>query len=562
MIKGFKYSLSVVAVSALCIVPVSAKNIINFNDIGLKEVSQKQNGEWNHYIVKIADANKTIKWSISKILPPSMKNYVNEIYAPNDLNNKEFAIDINEKRLNSGEKDSIHIYPLSNGAEADSLLSYMATNKKGLYLTLKDNSYSGRLEDINFQSQNSKKNFVNWNGIKFDCSEKNSVKSCSFYQNTFQAGSNNPQDKGSLKVENLKCFYSLDTEYIGSQSCSLDNINFNINDDNGKEEITLNALSTKSDTKLVGKDRVESKSNFSIDEIKADIPNSKNKVYFDIKNISIAENIQNISRNDWDTINQLSQNPEWIKDKKSLAELAKTLKSPMDFLMLLKIASVNLNVNSNKKEVAINISNYNGKYNLKFGEFLKYDELTQIDGVDFLKKDTQNIGAHLRNFKFGWGIDKIYNALPELLTTLSKSIDENGTANGFGEEQEKEFKNILQTVVNKGIEIHIAPISIESLKFDNNMLPSFGPDSINLKAQLKANSMTLDNPMATMMLLGLLNGEGEIVLPVQDFQTILSMIPPKMANMARMLAKKEGNNIVYKIKYQNGGLTVNGMPMM
>jgi len=102
----------------------------------------------------------------------------------------------------------------------------------------------------------------------------------------------------------------------------------------------------------------------------------------------------------------------------------------------------------------------------------------------------------------------------------------------------------------------------QSLKFDNNMLPSFGPDSINLKAQLKANSMTLDNPMATMMLLGLLNGEGEIVLPVQDFQTILSMIPPKMANMARMLAKKEGNNIVYKIKYQNGGLTVNGMPMM
>ena len=119
-------------------------------------------------------------------------------------------------------------------------------------------------------------------------------------------------------------------------------------------------------------------------------------------------------------------------------------------------------------------------------------------------------------------------------------------------------------MLNQGIKAYIDPFAVgASTVTDNASAPlHLAGLSLWVKAQLKPNNVALDNPLAPMLLLGNFLADGELKIAAKDFQTILSLLPPDVASLAKNLAIRDGEKILFRIRYENGGLTVNGMPIM
>ncbi len=551
--------------------PSMQKHSIDFGEMGLTVLSVSKTGPVERYAVQIDDPIKALKWGADKILPRFTVLKLKDSKIVHDLRGANFVVEIDWRRYERGESDSIHLYPLQTAAQTrDTLPAKLAKEHRGVYLTV-DKAHghiSGRVEPMDFLSASADKNFLQWKGAGFDCNAGAEKKSCTLNGGHFSVGSRGGKSPGVLTIEGAGCSYTVDAHLLGMQECHLPVMKLSFIQGQEKSDFELEKLRLRSDVSPDGNTTVNYRAFLELGKFAGKVVETNQTTTFTFDGLSLSGGTEHLDRSAWEGLTMLLEGENnatgpanAVLWKKRLIHL---LSDGNLYRYGLKLSSAEFEVTSPKQTVQGSLRDWQGDYALTLGEFVRYDEENRIDEIDFAQRGGGNaLAGKVQGFALGYGLDRLYNPLPDFVDlVVDVATQPGGPSEKLTPEQEQRIREILTTMVHRGTQAHLAPLHIEKVTFSQGGLPSFGPLAFQVKAKLKANSVDLNNPMAPMMLLGSFLAHGELRLTKRDFQTLLPLLPPDLAKMARMIAKKEGNTVRFVIRFENGGLTVNGVPMM
>ncbi len=531
---------------------------IDFRDKGVLVLTQTQNGDIKHYVVEIRDSNKLFKWIIKNIFSDSVvKVFRSTNYNFSYLNGVHFAIDIDWKRYNNLQDNSIHIYLVGNNQfDKNSFLSYLVRERRGVYLTVNPSTYSFKVkfEKMNFQQNDSDKNYLVWNGAKIECTHIALFHQCNIKGGYFTIGSKGKDSPGSLLIDNLGCSYKMDSKLLGEGECHLDSLNLAYLENLAMNNFNIEDLNISDRATLSKNQNVVYRAFFNLGKFDARVPSISDTTELSIRDFKLDGGSNNIKPRVWknlieklgDSLSNLKSINRYYFSKDSLLLPFLDGNNSYDFHISLKYGSFK-NFSSNSSNAG-EIEGWKSNYRLKTSRLLNYSEFTKIDSISFEERTLINgsYSGKVKSIVLNYGIDNLYNPLPILLI------------NRNSENRDK----ILNKMLNTGVKVYFSPLSIGQTRFTQ------GGDSISMgnmkfkaQAELMKNQVNMKNSMAPLMILGNIFANGKLQLQERDFSSLLSLFPKKVAIVLRTLAKSENGVVYFIIRFQNGGLTINGMPI-
>uniref|UniRef100_UPI0025F52761 hypothetical protein n=1 Tax=Nitratifractor sp. TaxID=2268144 RepID=UPI0025F52761 len=540
--------------------PVSAQAAqrIDFSAMGLTVLSVAKEGKIERYEVQISDPARVLAWGAGEVLPRMAARALKGSGIARDLRGARFVVEIDWRRYERGESDSIHLYPLQTAAQTrDTLPAKLAKEHRGVYLTV-DKAHghiSGRVEPMDFLSASADKNFLQWKGAGFDCNAGAEKKSCTLNGGHFSVGSRGGKSPGVLTIEGAGCSYTVDAHLLGMQECHLPVMKLSFIQGQEKSDFELEKLRLRSDVSPDGNTTVNYRAFLELGKFAGKVVETNQTTTFTFDGLSLSGGTEHLDRSAWEGLTMLLEGENnatgpanAVLWKKRLIHL---LSDGNLYRSGLKLSSAEFEVTSPKQTVQGSLRDWQDDYALTLGEFVRYDEENRIAEIDFAQRGGGNaLAGKVRGFALGYGLDRLYNPLPDFVDlVVDVATQPGGPSKKLTPEQEQRIREILTTMVHKGIQAHLAPLRIEKVTFSQGGLPSFGPLAFQAKAKLKANSVDLNNPMAPMMLLGSLLAHGELRLTKRDFRMLLPLLPPALAKMARMIALREGDTVRFVIRF-------------
>jgi len=214
---------------------------------------------------------------------------------------------------------------------------------------------------------------------------------------------------------------------------------------------------------------------------------------------------------------------------------------------------------------SVKLKTYTARGEGELNDTITYKETDRFGTIDVLDANGKRLFG-TQNLTFGFGVVKLSNLLPTLMDTIAEAAvaDANRTA-GIPPQLEQKLKQAGVDLIQKGFEIYLDPIHWDTLSA-NGKGKHIAMDKLdfNIHANLAPNHVPVDfnNPLTGMMLLNSFGANGKLVLKQKDLQTLAKILPPQAGMMLMMFAKQQGDEVVYVIEFKNGGLTINGQPLM
>jgi len=361
-----------------------------------------------------------------------------------------------------------------------------------------------------------------------------------------------------LGYKDMVCHIDKTNAYLGKQECDIPTI-FMITDKSRANEINIVVNDTILKYDAVAKNK-KVKENMEFD-IKSILINKD----ISIKDIKLSGLIENMDEDALKTYTQLIETPS-NNNKEDIAKLISlTGKLYSNGITMSYDASIKA-IDASLDSINVSLENYSGHGEGKADNEINYHEKSTIKKL--IISDSKNKANEfvLNDFRFGYGIKNIFNFIPKTMDILSViSTEENTTK--IENIMQQDATKLADETLNYGMGFEISTLGFDSVKFSDQKHKAsnysvgktdFDIDVALLKNKLKAEDI-INNPL---MLLGYLKSDGKLVIPIKDLQELAKKPEFAMLGMLMMMAKIEGENAVFVIKFENGKLLVNGQPMM
>jgi len=537
---------------------------IDLNQMGLAITAIKRDKDIDSYLVKIVEPNRFLEWVADKLMPRESIN-IKETQIADKLNGIRFMMDINWRLFKESKEDSIHIYPYIGSSDSASILKLLANDKKGIYLTInqKRGYFKGRLESINYTLKGSEQKYILWSGAGFECTKNSALKSCDIRGGKLALGQKSGSNPLNMQLEGLKCSYNIDNNFIGSEMCIFPKGELSQADNNSRTKIVIDGFKLENKITKDSDKTISYKSFLGLNNISIDNLENQGSFKFLFKDFQLNGWANGLDFQAYKKssllVNEL--NKKHKVDTNELKEVLLPLVAGGNkYLANLRLGLAKFEEISNNGTTGGLISNWRADYELELGKVIRYEEKNIIDKINF--KDITPIldnGWEAKGVILNYGIDRLYNPIPKALDVILDIA--NNPEHNITSKQEQQLNSILDDILHQGIKAHISPITIKELRANNAPINSFGPALLDIRANLKPNQIDRNNPMAPMMFLGKFLANGELRLREKDFNAILPLIPSDFANMVNTLAKRENGEVIFKIRFENGALVVNGVPI-
>lgn len=540
---------------------------IDFTKMGLAVTAIKMDKDIDSYLVKIVEPDRFLEWILNKIAPQEFIKIKDKNEVLDKLNGTHFMMDINRRLFKESKEDSIHIYPYIGSSDSASILKLLARNKKGIYLTIdkKRGYFKGRLESINYTLKGSEQKYILWSGAGFECTKNSALKSCDIRGGKLSLGQKGGSNPLNIQFEGLKCSYNIDNNFIGSKECIFPKVRILQTDSKSSNKLVIDGFKFNNIV-TIDKDNsslINSKNSLELNSILLDTLGNRSSSKILVKDfkLSVIANGLNFEayKKLYLLINELNQNRK-VNSNELKSAIIPLVAEGSRYIAKLHLGVANVKDIFDDETTEGSINNWRANYELELDKIIRYEEKNLIDKIDYSYiTQTSNSSWEAKGVVLNYGIGRLYNPIPKSLDII---LDIASNPQDDTSKYEPQLDDIFNKILNSGLEAHISPINIKEItSYSNGAIDKFGPILLDLRANLKPNKIDKNNPMAPMMFLGKFLANGELRLREKDFNAILPLIPSDFSKMIDALAKKENGEVVFKIRFENGALVVNGVPI-
>jgi len=482
------------------------------------------------------------------------------------LDGSRFSVDVDWDKYVSNQKDSVEVNALGKDSDvsSDPIAKMLQEKKVGAYLTYNGNDELKKIDfkDIDDVLKNgNEKAHIKLSNAFVDV-EKAPTSNSTQRKYTINGGEFNIEFTDELNTttsmgyKNLKCDIDKSNAYLGEQECKIPTISISM-DKGSKEQIDITMSDTEYNYKAVSKNnKVNEDLSFSIKAI-----DTNNNMH--LKGLKFSGLFANMDEAVIKEYMSILESPS--KDnKKDMAKLLSLAGKMYQNGVTLKYDTAVDSIDINSDEINFALSGYSGHGEGALDKNINYDEKSVIKSLVISDATNKNNKFEVDNFRFGYGISDMYNFIPKMMDILSVASTETNTTK-IDNVVQKDGLETAQKLVNQGFGIHIKPLGMDKAYFsDSGDSISVGKSDFELDVRLLQNQVKVDinNPMMPMMLLSYLKADGKLVIPIKDLQTLSKRPEFAMLGMLMMMAKIEGENAVFVLKYENGKLLVNNQPVM
>ena len=516
------------------------------------------------YMLSVKEPAKTVElflslFSLNISVDDEDKQALQEAF-----NGAKFDVNINWDKYIANQKNSVEVNYIGKGDESKEIAKILKDKKIGAYLTYSANDELKKIDFKNIDekiTQDNEELHIKLINAFVDISKLPNKKSDDRVY-TFNGGDMSISIKDEfnstteLSYKQPICNIDKTNAYLGTQDCKIPTISI-IEEKGTKDEVDITLNDTHYTYKTTAnKGKLNEDASLSIKSIDTNIDIHLNG----IKLLGSFDGIdENIIKEYMHTIENPSTNTQ--QDiAKILSLTGKIYQGGTTFSY-----DINLDdIDAKFQELDISLNNYIEHGQGSFDQNINYEDKASIKKITLSDPTDKKNAFILDNFRLNSGLKDIYNMIPEVMNILSViSTETNDTK--IEETIQKDGTALANKVVNQGFSIYIKPLGLDKISFDNNGDKyHLGKSDFDLDVKLIPNKVQidLDNPMLPMMLISYLKADGKLVVPIKDLQGLAKKPEFAMLGMLMMMAKIEGENAVFVIKFENGKLLVNGQPMM
>ena len=490
----------------------------------------------------------------------------------------KIGIEVNWDKYAANEKESVFVYYLGNGDEAPYIQKLFMQKKIGAYLSYngKDQLKHIKVKDIDetIKTDENETTHITLKGMYAQIAKsptKTDPKSdYDLFGGTFSYVLTDTENNNTFTIgyKNPECSVKKTNEYLGTQQCRFPtfDIDFKTTSQNDAGTIHLSINDTVSTYKTTAHNKkIKAMMDFKIASIDAKGEGLGKKGIMHIKDIKIVGNADNIDEEVIKSYMTLLSHPP--KDYNEtiiqlMSSAGKLYSSGMTFDYQTSIASIE----GESDEGKFMLDTYEGHGKGSFEHNINYKDVSSVKHISITDTKSQKPLLDLKNFKFGYEINDLYNFLPAFLEfSGALAVQNQSGKEEISDEMEKKLTEMGMHLVHNGVGFSLKPIGWDALQTEaNGKTIQLGKVDLLIDSQLKKNDVPLDanNPMSAMMLLSYFNADGKLVLSKKDLEQLSATMPPEMIGMLMMFAKYEGENAVFILKFENGHLMINGQPVM
>jgi len=520
------------------------------------------------YILTVKEPRKSVELLLSMFnlnlsFEEEDKQELQELFKDN-----KFDVKIDWDKYVSNSKDSVEVDFIGKDDmnASDPIVKILKDKKIGAYLTYNGND---ELKKIDFKdikeiiSQNNETAHIELLNAFIDIDKLPDDHNTNRVY-TFNGGNLSIEFKDSfgsdsvLGYKDIVCKVDKTNSYLGKQECLIPTM-FITTDKSKSNEMNVVVNKTAFNYDITSKNKkVKEDIVFSIDNITA------NKE-INIKDIKVSGVIEDMDEEVLKAYMQLIENPS-NSQKEDMAKLislaGKLYGNGMKMQYDGSVASIDALLDS----IKVNLKSYSVHGEGKLDNEINYHEKSTISNLTISDSTNKANSFVLDNFRFGYGIKNIFNFIPKTMDMLSVISTEENTTKIDNIIQQNATKLANETL-NYGVGFEISTLGFDRVKFsdqkhkDSNY--NVGKSDFDIDVALLKNKLKAEDVMANpMVLLGYLKADGKLVIPIKDLQELAKKPEFAMLGMLMMMAKIEGENAVFVIKFENGKLLVNGKPMM
>lgn len=531
----------------------------------------------NSYVLTVAQPKKVTDVFMRAFGLESMDDEAKKELAEG-IDGMRFQVKADKEKYVNVQPDSIYVAYLGDGTPKKALAKKLIDEKKlGAYVTL---DASDALKKVRFNDID--ETYVDANKTTIHLQFKHTVADIDrfslnapgkttlrFVSDLLQADIDDADTNGSMHIgyNGWKCDLDKQNGYLGTMRCSLKRLFVDNTEPAAGDpvHVTVEDITVASDAKASG-GLVASTLNFGIKNIGVNNKGAALSEYFDMTLSGLHFDVDGDDFNE--TVLQsfvaLQQNPPKNEEQymQQTLKLAADLYSRMRFDVTYGLDDFHFT----NAQFDMTLKGFEAKGNGAFYDTLTYKEIDRINNIRVSQPKASKPLFAMENFAFGYGVEKLYNFLPDLADVIAKeaTADNNATAK-VPVDVDKEMGKIATRIVNKGFGLYIDPLGWDRLEATVQQ-PPLALDALrfNIHAKLEENNVPVDleNPLTGMMLLNALKVNGKLELKQKDLQAVAPLLPPQVGMMLMMFAKQQGDTAVYVIEFKNGVLTVNGQPLM
>jgi len=485
------------------------------------------------------------------------------------ITNTQIGVETDWKKYASNAPESVFVYYMGNGKEG-AFGKQLAEGKKiGAYLTYDNDDHlkKARIKDLNeTYTEGTVKVHTLLKGAHIDvlkaATNKNAASAYNIFGGEFLLNSTdtNTTETFNIGYKNPECHVEKQNLYLGKSRCTFPTIT--IGGGQKDKEITAALHNTTFSSVVSEHDKkVRTDITFAIADTDLQMYEEKKSIVdFSMKTFKVDGYTDNVDSDLMKAFYALSKNPPKDQNEtiaKSLDLVGKLYGSGLTFSYTGSVDTIE----SKGEGMVFSLKGYSVTGNGKFDDNISYKETSKIAKV-LLNDDHNQTLIDLQNFTFGYGVNKLYNFIPDF-TQFTAFVAQDATLTPA--DMEKRLTPMGETIVHHGFEVFLAPIGFDALKANGiGKQVDLGKLDFNIDAKLLPNNapLNLNNPMAALMLMPYLQADGKLVLPKKDLEMLTKTLPPQAGMMLMMFAKYEGDNAIFVLKFENGHLLINGKPMM
>jgi hypothetical protein len=538
------------------------KHINSYKQYGfdIKQISS------NNYIFSIKEPSKSLEVLLSMFHLNSSFQYKERQELQNILKGTQFDIKIDWDKYANNTQDSIEVNLIGKqDINSTNPINQLLKDKKvGAYLSYnnKDELKKITFKDINeVLNQHGQKTHIILSNAFVDIKQTPNDKSMHkkydlIIKKLHTVFVDEVNTTVSMESKDILCKVDTINTYLGTQICKFPLINISLDIPNHKRtDIVLNNTRFNYDSTAKNK-KVKGDLSFNIDSI-----TSKNNVT--IKDIKISAITENIDEDILKQYMQLLDNPStnYQEHTAKIFELVAKLYNDTKMHYNTSIKSIDADLDT----IKITLQDYQGQGNGSIDNELNYLEHSTIKKLMISDSKNKANAFVLNNFRFGYGIQHLFNILPKTMKILNAlSTEENTTK--LTNTLQQDGTALAKQTLNYGIDFNITSLGFNSINFHNQKQAisyDIGKSDFNIDITLKKNKLNVEDVMRSpMILLNYLKSNGKLIIPIKALQQLAKKPQFSMLGMLMMMANIENNNAIFVLQFDNGQFLINNKPLM